>query len=305
MKNLPIAIAAMIITGLFCLGCGEPKLDTSSDQAFATSLEKMYSSVSETERVVFLGYIDLVMEDRDHLKVNPPSCDDIIKLYSLITAWGKKKELERINSLNGLTKNNIITQGKTIWKKGLEEQLAEVDKKIEEANSYAEAFKKIDIELGSVEAGEASSLFGKGKIGSLSVNLTITNGSSLKLKSFGGGTVIFFDENGKEVNHMTAHLSSFIAADESRPFEERYHGGSGLGLEAGKTIKGRLTSKEVLDLPFPTQSKFTAAFTNVPIKPTFDVGYERYGNSAQDTEKELEQLNEKKAQIQADLAKIM
>ena len=290
LKNMINAASLWIVlsTLFFCVGCGEPKLDTSSDQAFSTSLEKIYNSVPETEREDFRGYLNIAMG----LKGGAPSYDKLVQLYSLIKARGNENERTRINDLNGMTKNDIITRGKTVLKNELEEQLETVNIKIEAATSYIEELKKINIEIGAVEAFESKSPLRKGMIGSLGLDVTIKNGSSKKLRNFKGGQVIFFDENGKEVGKT--YLSSFMASNGKALFNDLL---GDPGLEAGETIKGHVTT-EVSGLPFPPQSTFKAVLTNEPFTPILDVGYQFYGKSAQKIEQELEQLNKEKAFIQ-------
>lgn len=127
-----IVIGAMFI----CAGCGEPKLDTSSDQTFSASLEKIYNSIPESDREAFRDYLYVAMGDQVPASLGGMrrvrSLDDIKKMYSLVKAMGNDNDIKLLNNINGLTKTKIIAKGKALVKMGLEERLANINVKIEE-----------------------------------------------------------------------------------------------------------------------------------------------------------------------------
>jgi hypothetical protein len=133
-------------TMLLCVGCAESKLDTTSDQAFSESLKKIHDSLPEAERTDFRWYVAMVAEGHipyaagfgEIIKKRPPSYDEIIEYFSLVKAFNSKKEIEGYNRLNGLTKTDIITQGKAILKEGSENRLKQLDEEIAKISKFLE-----------------------------------------------------------------------------------------------------------------------------------------------------------------------
>jgi hypothetical protein len=64
---------------LLCVGCGDAKLDTSSDKAFSESLEKVYNTVPEAEREDFRRYLRMVMEDSNSSRA--PEYEQFVQVY--------------------------------------------------------------------------------------------------------------------------------------------------------------------------------------------------------------------------------
>jgi hypothetical protein len=306
---------------LLCVGCSETKLDTSSDKAFSESLEKVYNTVPEAEREDFRDYLGIVVDGRYHPYVvafgkiaerSTPSYEQIIKAYSLIKASGKEDGIAALNKLNGLTKTDIISQGKTITQKAIEERLPDINQQIdalsketEPLKKYNEELAKISIELGPVEALESKNR--KGRIGELSVTVTITNGSSKKMTGFNnaqyGDAITFTDANGKKADGRVAvSMSSFKLEDGSWPFSQGMYSDN-KGLDAGKSITGKITSgvSSSTPFPYPPENEFTAALVDGMVQPVLED--EDLIRSSRESMQTLELRMEEKKLLEADLAK--
>jgi len=331
MKTLKVLSLWFVMgTLLFWIGCGESKLDISSEKTFAASLEKIYKSIPEGERETFRDYLNLTMHGKVPAlstffggKRDVPSYEDLIQMYSMTKAFGSEKDMKLFGNINGLTRSDITSKGKAILKEDLEEHLTGLDKQIEVvkkqveenrkkaegAKKFSEELTKVSIELGAVEVAEAQYSSHKGQVGFVSLAVTIINDSSETLHGFKDGRVTFTDGNGKEVDGGNmADLNEFVADDTSRPFSNSY---SSPGLAAGKTITGRLAKKFgwlTPDFPYPPRSEFKATLKESPLKPILD-GKKEWTEfdalNAKQSDQKLEKLNEEKAHLQAELAQIM
>ena len=106
-------LAGAVFTVALCSGCGDPKLDTSSAEAFAKSLKKVEKTVGIADLERFQAYIWdyaigwstlLYYKERYH------NIDDLEKnlLDHLIRNFDSYSEGENFQSLNGLTAKKII-----------------------------------------------------------------------------------------------------------------------------------------------------------------------------------------------------
>lgn len=260
LKNLPTLAAAIFC--ILCAGCGEPKVDVSSDQAFAKSLGKIYRSVPEAEQEAFRDFLYLAMEGKvsylsplDGVKRKVPSYDEIVKTYSLVKAAGQAKGLEQLRNISGLTRAGIINHGQAILKADLEarqdslnEEIAKQEKIIAECVALAEDHAKVSIELsGQVEVVEAKRPGDAGKAGAFAIASVIVNGSSRHLRNIKFGGLTISDEKGNTAGG-TVSFYDFETETGEKLFQD---GNKSLGLKPGETAKGKLVARITPSSLFP------------------------------------------------------
>lgn len=248
-KKPSAVAAAIVLAALLAYGCGEPKVDTSNDQAFAKSLAKIYRAGPEADQDEFRDCLYLAMEGKvsalsSFLERKAPSHDEILEAYSLVKALGREKDPEPLRNINGLTRTAIINKGRAILKAGLEErqayldeELAKQEKIIAECVALAEDMAKVGIELsGRVEAVEAKRPEDAGKAGAFEIAAVIKNESSRHLRNikFGGLTVT--DESGNTAGG-TISFYDFETETGEKLFQ---NGIKSLGVKPGESVQGKL-----------------------------------------------------------------
>jgi len=261
-KNRPAAAAALVLAALLGVGCGDPKIDTSSDQAFAKSLGKIYKSVPEAEQEAFRDYLYLTMEgkvsslsslDGETRKV--PSYEEILKVYSTVKALGREKDLELLRNINGLTRTGIVDNGRAILKADLEErqarlgeEIAKQEKVIAECVALAEDRAKVVIELSDkVEAVQAKRPEDAGKAGAFEIAVVIENGSSRHLRNIKSGGLTIADAKGNTAGG-TLSFYDFETETGEKLFQE---GHKSLGVKPGETVRGKLVARITPSSLFP------------------------------------------------------
>jgi len=254
--------AAVVLAALLGVGCGEPKIDTSSDQAFAKSLGKIYQSVPEAEQEDFRDYLYLTMEGKvsslssfDGGKRKVPSYEEIVKVYAMVKAVGQAKDLELLRNINGLTKTGIIGKGQAILKADLEErqaslseEIAEQEKIIAECVALAEERARVSIELSDqVTVVEAKRPADAGKAGSFEIAAVIENGSSRHLRNIKFGGLTVSDEKDNTAGG-TISFYDFETENGEKLFQD---GHKSLGVKPGETVRGRLVARITPSSLFP------------------------------------------------------
>ena len=317
-KNLPPVFAGLIFAALLGVGCGEPKVDTASDQDFAASLGKIYSSVPEAEQEAFREYLHLTMEGKvsaqssfDGGKRKVPSYDEIMKTYAQVKAKGQGKDLEQLKNINGLTKTEIFNKGRAILKAGLEERqvylgeaLAKQENIIAECVAMAEDRAKVLIELSDqVVAVEAKRPEDVGKVGAFEIAAVIENGSSRHLRNikFGGLTVT--DASGNTAGG-TISFYDFETETGEKLFQD---GNKSLGLKPGETAKGKLSTKITPSSLFPYPPDKALKYetrSDEKAMPVLDDenGFDKYRES--EARDRLAQIQEEMDGIQRELDKV-
>ena len=250
-KNLPAAVAPLVFAVLLCIGCGEPKVDTSSDQAFAKSLDKVYKTVPEAEQEAFRDFLFLTMEGKVSAlssvfggKRKAPSYEEILKTYSLVKAMGREGDPEPLRNIKGLTRIGIMNKGRAILKDYLEErqaalseEIAKLEKITAECVALAEDMAKVEIELsGQVEAVPAKGPEDAGKVGAFAIAVEIKNGSPRHLRNIKFGGLTVSDESGNTAGG-TITFHDFETEKGEKLFQNGYNS---LGVQPGEAVKGKL-----------------------------------------------------------------
>lgn len=110
---------AILLSILFCMGCfGEPKLDTSSEQAFVKSIAKIYENLPNTDKAVFGKYLTAAMFgeiNSFNSRAEKIKEGEYGELYLLINSVAGEKASQYFNAVNGLTATQIQEKGKAIW----------------------------------------------------------------------------------------------------------------------------------------------------------------------------------------------
>ena len=261
-KNRPAVAAAIVLAALLGVGCGDPTIDTSSDQAFAKSLGKIYKSVPEAEQEAFRDYLYLTMEGKvsslsslDGERRKVPSYEEIVKVYATVKALGRDKDLELLRNINGLTKSGIVSNGRAILKADLEErqarlgeEIAKQEKIIAECVALAEDRAKVVIELSDkVEAVQAKRPEDAGKAGAFEIAVAIENGSSRHLRNIKSGGLTITDTKGNTAGG-TISFYDFETETGEKLFQE---GHKSLGVKPGETVRGKLVARITPSSLFP------------------------------------------------------
>ena len=122
---------------LFCSGlllmtlvaCSEPKVDTSSVEAFAKSIQTINDSISESERQEFFKSMMMIVDGKPRSLTSQDgkvmTYKDMAGAYAMALSFGGKKASEAFDKLNGLTVGEVIEQGKKIVKAATEKKNAE------------------------------------------------------------------------------------------------------------------------------------------------------------------------------------
>ena len=99
----PIKIFSILILSLFVSGCGEPTLDTSSEESEKKSVEEMTESLSESKRKEFqLAIVGIKMSVCGEI-TGSPFCEN------------KKVDKKVNNLMDGKTVEEIIKFRSKIW----------------------------------------------------------------------------------------------------------------------------------------------------------------------------------------------
>ena len=300
---------------LLSVGCGEPKLDTSSDQAFSASLEKIYNSVPKEERETFRDYLHLAMEGKvsalarffsEQRRV--PSYDEIVKSYSLVKAFG---DMELINRLHGLTKTDIINTGKAILKKDLEirqssiqKELVVLQKQIADCQAFADDMAKVVIELSDqVTAVESNRPGDAGKVGAFEIAAVIKNGSSRHLRGISGGKMKIIHENNIEMGGLISFFD-FETEDGEKLFDKGYQS---IGLAPGETAKGKIRQQITPSSRFPypqTKASKYVIWNNEIAKPWLDGRDDFSQYDEKQAQDRLDRCNKQIEAIKQELARL-
>ena len=120
-----ITFISTLFLFVLCLGCGNggnpdqvATLDTSSEQAFMASLQKIETSLTPEEREQFRNYLGVLLtefgqglseEEKDHKKLN-----DLYAKYQHdgLAGFFTGEKLEPLTSFHGLTHIEIIEMGR-------------------------------------------------------------------------------------------------------------------------------------------------------------------------------------------------
>jgi hypothetical protein len=288
---------------LLCVGCGDAKLDTSSDKAFSESLEKVYNTVPEAEREDFRRYLNIVLENKAIR--NAPDYEEISQLYSLIKAFGGKDEM--LGRINGLTKTEIVTQGKVILKKSLEErlatlneQIAEAQKKVDEGKRLQAESEKVEVICTGVDFKEGVEIWGNkpwGSIASFAALITVKNNSSETVKDIRGKISL---TDGEPDSFSPNDLSSLKPVDLP---DDAYYPGS-LDIAPGTEWKGKVAWSMMgpnKRHPYPPTKEYTVTISDVKVE--LDVE-RQWGDDIETQEKMLAQSQQALKSVEAELAKI-
>lgn len=268
---------ALLILGAFllCAGCGDPTLDTSSDEAFSASLEKMYKSVPEAERESFRDYLNLTMNGKVPASFfgggrKVPSYDEFIQMYSLVKAFGKEKDQGFMANINGLTRVDIMAKGQTILKTHLEarqvalnQQIAETQKKLDDYERLKQEPEKVEVICTGVDLIEGFYSPEKpwGSVGTIATLVTVKNNSSETIKRIGGKVVL---SDGSDTPLGDYSLGGLRAID--YPDDNAYI--DSLEIAPGTEWQGKVLWKFFgpnKNHPFPATKQYSASLSDVTV----------------------------------------
>ncbi|MDR2946027.1 MAG: hypothetical protein LBV79_04710 [Candidatus Adiutrix sp.] len=297
--NLCLALVVMSALVL-CAGCGEPKLDTSSDQAFSASLEKVYNAVPEAEREDFRRSLNSVLENKPIRRA--PGYDEIIQLYSLIKAFGGEQEM--LGRINGLTRADIVAQGQAILKKNLEEsraklaaQVAETQKKVDRLKGLQGETEKVEVICTGVELTEGFNYEKKswGTAGSIAALITVKNNSSETVKQIRGAIVLSDGEPNAASQNNLLTLKPLDMPD------DQYQHGS-LNIAPGTEWQGKIVWKMAgpdKRHPYPPTKEYTAAISGVQVDLDVELSW---GDDLESQETLLKKSQEALQAVEKELA---
>lgn len=304
-------ICLLCAAALTAAGCGEPRLDTSSDTAFAESLQKIHESLPETRRPDFLYNLEICFSGREPVSFSRaqrsiPSLEELVDIYGLTKLTGDQEDLELIEALNGLSADEINARAAKLLATELEAKLAENAAELKELEAYLaelEAFEqdlaKVSLELGPVQAREGRESVHKGRLGGLGLRVKIKNGSSRQLLGFSDGAIKFTDHQGREMK-IQADLNRAADSAGQQIFQSQVLSGQPDGLAPGAEFSG-----EVVEMffqlpqgyPYPPEGQFSASFAGQPA-PKLKGGEELSGFNREMWLNSLEKLRQHRAELE-------
>lgn len=148
-------ILASIVIAFFVIGCGSPRIDTSSDEKMKASIEEIKKSLSDEKRKDFEDALKVVYFSKVNFDLK-----SIMALGSQETANNMMSEAKAL--LNNKTADEVISEAKKIKEKIFEEEkkkaLEEInalEEKKEQAQKSAEELKKVQLVSGSFNSEDA------------------------------------------------------------------------------------------------------------------------------------------------------
>lgn len=281
MKKLTLFCLSILIS-LITIGCSAKldtssriyKLNTSSEQEYASSMEIAYNNLLEQERIEFLAYLLIVIEGQSATvrsrNIWSLSYENAIEAYK----YYKTDRGEAFHVLNGLTAKDVIYKGRVIRRKYIEDTLSYTQKELEKQENILKKYdyivaeqNKIEIEIiNPVKTVESNKVGRKGLIGSFVIPVMIKNNSSLIIHGLYGNQIKIRDQKYVHVlGQGWPHLNDFVANDGTKPFLEKNNEPySSSGIAAGQTVHGTVTTHVLSlykELIYPPTQKYTASVT--------------------------------------------
>lgn len=257
----------------FCVGCGGDKLDVSNDQAYSTSIAKIYQALPEDEREEFRKNFSAVLSEIPKFGSAKLNENDLMKLYDYVKLFGGEEGAEMLEALHGLTAKDIKKQGRAIRKTQIGErlgrmkaELAAMEKAIEKDKQFALEFQKVAVVCTGVELKEGADHAGKpwGAVHTISALITVTNNSSEPVQHI-RGVVTFSDDVDGKINELS--LTNLQEVGTGKSFGPSFLK-PGWEIPAGETGHGEV----VLQFygpnkkhPFPAGKKYSAELSEVKV----------------------------------------
>lgn len=148
-------ILASIVIAFFIIGCGSPRIDTSSDEKMKASIEEIKKSLSDEKRKDFEDALKVVYFSKVNFDLK-----SIMALGAEGTAEKIKEEGKAL--ISNKTADEVISEAKKIKEKIFEEEkkkaLEEInalEEKKEQAQKSAEELKKVQLVSGSFNSEDA------------------------------------------------------------------------------------------------------------------------------------------------------
>ena len=315
--HITFTVFTVLLAFLFIPGCGEPKIDISSEQAFTASMEKVYNSVPDSEREAFRDYLNLTMEGKVPVSFfggerKIPSYDDLIQTYALVKSFGNRDDMKLLGNINGLTRTDIINKGKLLLKLDLEErqanhqerlanlnkELAEIQKKVEADQKFEQEHQKVEVSCSGVEIREGLNFENKpwGTIGSITAFITVKNNSSEPVKHI-SGNVDFFDGSSNRFDRVwLTYLLPIDQGDELLRVDN-------LQIAPGAEWKGKVVLKMLgvnKNHPYPPKKQYSASLSDIKI--ILDSAVSRSNFDVESRVRRLQNLQDSIKETEAELA---
>jgi len=261
----------LVFMALICAGCGDAKLDVSSDKAYGESVRKLYDSVPAGERESFLKNFSAVLSSIPKFGSVNINEKDLFALYDFVKLLGGEEGVKMLQPVNGLTVKQINEKGRVIRKDKLAERLAslqkalpELEKEIARDNAHLENLKKIFVSVKEVEPYQYIDPITKkpvAQVAGLRAVFTLKNDSSAVLRDVKGQ--VEFKGLDPDKRYGWKHLSDSWRAD-----GVKIEGVLNRNMNLAPGSEVELVLEETLDImsrrqtPYPTDKKFEVVISD-------------------------------------------
>lgn len=261
----------LIFTVILCVGCGDAKVDTTSDKAYSESIKKIYDSVPDNEKEAFRKNFSAVLSSIPKFGTVNMNEKDLFALYDFVKLLGGDEGVKMLQPINGLTARQINEKGRGIRKEklagrlaSLQKSLPELEQEIARDQAHLEDLKKITVSVKEVEPFQYVDTITKkpvARVGGLKAVFVVKNGSSVPLRDIKGD--VEFKSPDPAKSYGWKQLSNSWRADGGK-----IEGVLNRNLKLAPGAELELVLEETLDIisrretTYPTDKKFEIVINN-------------------------------------------